>query len=61
MHHHAARSARFAASSEGSRTLIDRASRVLVARAESTCTSDSQPGCTKPTQVPTFALALAVM
>jgi hypothetical protein len=60
MHHHAARSARFvAASTEGSRTLMDRASRVLVARG--TCTSESQPGCTKPTTVPTIAIALAVM
>lgn len=42
-------------------TMIEEASRVLVARATSTCTNDSDPGCTKPTQVPTLAIALAIM
>jgi hypothetical protein len=42
-------------------TMIEEASRVLVARGTSTCTSDSDPGCTKPTQVPTLAIALAIM
>jgi hypothetical protein len=59
MHHHVARTEHVAASTMGSHTLIDRASRVLVARA--TCTNESDPGCTKPTQVPTIAIALAVM
>jgi hypothetical protein len=58
MHHLAGRGSHAAAAS---RTVIDQASRVLVARAESTCTNDSDPGCTKPTQVPTLAIALAIM
>jgi hypothetical protein len=41
--------------------MVERATRVLVARASSKCTNDSDPGCTKPTQVPTIAIALAVM
>ena len=41
--------------------MIEEASRVLVARGTSTCTSDSDPGCIKPTQVPTLAIALAIM
>ncbi|KAG9385374.1 hypothetical protein A1F94_004921 [Pyrenophora tritici-repentis] len=47
----------------GSKTMhvFERATRVLVARAESSCTNDSDPGCTKPTQVPTMAIALAVI
>jgi hypothetical protein len=44
-----------------SRTMIEEASKVLVARGTSTCTNDSEPGCTKPTQVPTLAIALAIM
>lgn len=44
-----------------SRTMIEEATKVLVARSTSTCTSDSEPGCTKPTQVPTLAIALAIM
>lgn len=61
MHHHVQREAHIAARSTGTRTLVDAASRVLMARAESSCTNDSDPGCTKPTQVPTIAIALAVM
>ncbi|KAK1908302.1 hypothetical protein P3342_009149 [Pyrenophora teres f. teres] len=41
--------------------VFERATRVLVARADSQCTNDSDPGCTKPTQVPTMAIALAVI
>lgn len=41
--------------------MVERASRVIVARAKETCTDSSDPGCTKPTQVPTIAIALAVM
>lgn len=41
--------------------MVELASRVLEARADSTCTSDSDPGCTKPTQVPTLAIALAIV
>lgn len=44
-----------------SRTIIEEATKVLVARSSSTCTNDSDPGCTKPTQVPTLAIALAIM
>ncbi|KAJ8104703.1 hypothetical protein OPT61_g10617 [Boeremia exigua] len=43
------------------RTMIEEASKVLVARATSTCTSESDPGCKKPTQVPTLAIALAIV
>ncbi|KAF3037571.1 hypothetical protein E8E11_001212 [Didymella keratinophila] len=41
--------------------MIEEATKVLVARGTSTCTSDSEPGCTKPTQVPTLAIALAII
>ncbi|CAO2658651.1 Nn.00g063740.m01.CDS01 [Neocucurbitaria sp. VM-36] len=61
MHHHVRREAHVAASSTGSRIMVEAASRVITARADSTCTSDSDAGCTKPTQVPSIAIALAVI
>jgi hypothetical protein len=42
-------------------TMADTVTRVLAARADPTCTNDSDPGCTKPTQVPTLAIALAIV
>ncbi|KAF1346369.1 hypothetical protein EJ07DRAFT_185677 [Lizonia empirigonia] len=56
MHHLAGRDVAAA-----SRTLFEGASKVLVARSSSTCTNDSDPGCTKPTEVPTLAIALAIV
>lgn len=58
MHHFAGRGMDVGSTS---RTMIEEATKVLVARGTSTCTSDSEPGCTKPTQVPTLAIALAIM
>ncbi|KAI4960513.1 hypothetical protein J4E86_002135 [Alternaria arbusti] len=61
--HHVHRDIHVGSPSSASQTiqLAERASRVLVARASATCTNDSDPGCTKPTQVPTIAIALAIM
>ncbi|KAJ4365158.1 hypothetical protein N0V83_008776 [Neocucurbitaria cava] len=61
MHHHVKREAHDAVISTSSRIMREAASRVITARAESSCTNDSDPGCTKPTQVPTIAIALAVI
>lgn len=62
MHHQHVRSDAFVGSpSQASQTMADKVTRVLVARATSSCTNDSDPGCTKPTQVPTLAVALAVV
>ena len=63
MHHHVHNENHVGSPSSASQTIhmVERASRVLVARASATCTNDSDPGCTKPTQVPTIAIALAVM
>lgn len=58
MHHFAGRGLHLHSTT---RTMADEATKVLVARATSTCTNDSDPGCTKPTQVPTLAIALAIM
>lgn len=58
MHHLAGRGAHVGSVS---RTMMEEASKVIVARGTSTCTSDSEPGCTKPTQVPTLAIALAIV
>jgi hypothetical protein len=58
MHHFAGRGVHVGSAS---RTMIEEASKVLVARGTSTCTSESDPGCTKPTQVPTLAIALAIV
>ncbi|KAJ4361314.1 hypothetical protein N0V95_002016 [Ascochyta clinopodiicola] len=58
---HTVNTARAAHVDYASRTLVDEATRVLMARGTSTCTNDSDPGCTKPTQVPTLAIALAIV
>ncbi|KAF1940807.1 hypothetical protein EJ02DRAFT_445248 [Clathrospora elynae] len=59
MHNHVRGEAHVGPPSSASQTMVERAARVLVERA--TCTNDSDPGCTKPTQVPTMAIALAVV
>ena len=61
MHNLRRRDAHIDVGSRASRTMADVASRVLAARADSSCTNDTDPGCTKPTQVPSLAIALAVM
>jgi hypothetical protein len=63
MHHHVRNENHIGSPSSASQTIhmVERATRVLVARASATCTNDSDPGCTKPTQVPTIAIALAIM
>ncbi|KAF1839222.1 hypothetical protein BDW02DRAFT_231465 [Decorospora gaudefroyi] len=61
--HHGRSAAHLGAPSRASQTvhMAERASRVLVARASASCQSDSEAGCTKPTQVPSLAIALAVI
>ena len=62
MAHHMARRIHIGTTATAaSSTRADTVTRVLVARADPTCTNDSDPGCTKPTQVPTLAIALAIM
>lgn len=60
-HHHVRSDTFVGSASKASQTMADQVTRVLAARSTSTCTKDSDPGCTKPTQVPTLAVALAVM
>ena len=61
MHRFAERDVHVGSSASRTMVLVEEASKVLVSRGTSTCTSDSEPGCTKPTQVPTLAIALAIM